>query len=266
MASVTIGVVSLGQNLLPSRTPKEGVRGSQKAFRLGKIFQTAGIGTIYGLLFAGLLFAPLPHVEAATCSICNTGYHFTAEGFPHDHGFQYPTLMCAHTFANFFPAYQSLGTKFARGKRDILINRQRCQADAKNAAWPRAVACLAGAGLIKNPKVRKFLEDFFKSNHPSSWSLSPFPGVKISPILRTALLACLAAAAWKFNRDMAKCHKTANRAYGDLSRRINDELEDLIRANTVSLPAGYSAPCASDLGCCTPTEIYEGETRTSCGY
>ena len=65
---------------------------------------------------------------------------------------------------------------------------------------------------------------------------------------------------------MAKCHRTANRAYEDLSRGTNDDLEDLIRANNVSLPAGYSASCASDLGCDTPTEIYEGETRTSCGY
>ena len=59
LAKTAKGVVSLVQNLLPSPTPKEGVQPVQKASRLGAIFPTAGIGTIYGLLLAGLLFALL---------------------------------------------------------------------------------------------------------------------------------------------------------------------------------------------------------------
>ena len=59
------GVVSFVSKIFSTQTQREGVRPVQEASRLGAIFQTAGIGTIYGLLFAGLLFAPLlPHLEA----------------------------------------------------------------------------------------------------------------------------------------------------------------------------------------------------------
>ena len=58
LAKTAKGIVSFLQNILPSQTQKEGVRPVQKAFRLGAIFQTAGIGTLYGLLFAGLLLLP----------------------------------------------------------------------------------------------------------------------------------------------------------------------------------------------------------------
>ncbi len=62
------GIVSFVQNLLPSPTQKEGVRPVPKAFRLGAIFQTAGIGTIYGLLFAGLLLMPFQSHRAIAAS------------------------------------------------------------------------------------------------------------------------------------------------------------------------------------------------------
>ena len=52
------GFDSLVQNILFSRTQKESVRPVQKAFRLREVSQTAGVGTIYGLLFAGLLLMP----------------------------------------------------------------------------------------------------------------------------------------------------------------------------------------------------------------
>ena len=58
LARVVKGVVSFLQNLLSPQTCKEGVRPVPKAFRLPEIFQTAAIGTIYGLLFAGLLLMP----------------------------------------------------------------------------------------------------------------------------------------------------------------------------------------------------------------
>ena len=51
-------VVSLVSKLFSAQTQKEGVRPVQKAFRLRELFQTAGIGTIYGLLFASLLLMP----------------------------------------------------------------------------------------------------------------------------------------------------------------------------------------------------------------
>ena len=42
-------------------------------FAPGAIFQTAGLGTIYGLIFAGLLFAPLmPHLAAQSSGSSNT--------------------------------------------------------------------------------------------------------------------------------------------------------------------------------------------------
>ena len=62
------GIVSFVQNFLPSRTQKEGVRPVPKAFRLREVFQTAGIGTLYGLLFAPLL----PHLEAQSSGSSNT--------------------------------------------------------------------------------------------------------------------------------------------------------------------------------------------------
>ena len=63
LARVVKGVVSFLQNLLSPLTHKEGVR-AEKVSRLRAFFQTAGIGTIYGLLFAALVLAPLPRMEA----------------------------------------------------------------------------------------------------------------------------------------------------------------------------------------------------------
>lgn len=72
LARTVKGIVSLVPNLL-SLTPKESVRPVPKASRLGDIFQTAGLGAIYGLLFAGLLFAPLlPHLAAQSSGSSNT--------------------------------------------------------------------------------------------------------------------------------------------------------------------------------------------------
>ena len=59
------GLVSPVSNKLFSPSAyKEGVRSVQKASRLGAISKTAGIGTIYGLLFTCILLAPLPSIEA----------------------------------------------------------------------------------------------------------------------------------------------------------------------------------------------------------
>ena len=66
LARVGKGVVSFLQNLLSPLTRKEGVRRGQEVFRLREVSQTAGIGTLYGLLFAGLLLAPFqPHQATA---------------------------------------------------------------------------------------------------------------------------------------------------------------------------------------------------------
>ena len=77
------GIVSFVQNLLPSRTQKEGVRPIQKAFRLVAIFQTASIGAIYGLLFAGLLLMPFQthRATAATASPQTSESEYAPEGW-----------------------------------------------------------------------------------------------------------------------------------------------------------------------------------------
>ena len=68
LAKTAKGIVSFVQNLLPSPTPKEGVHSVQKASRLGAIFPTAGVGTVYGLLFAGLLFVPFQAHQATAAA------------------------------------------------------------------------------------------------------------------------------------------------------------------------------------------------------
>ena len=62
LEKTTKGIVSFLQNLLPSRTQKDGVRPVQKAFRLREIFQTAGIG----ILLTGFLvvFIAPPNAQA----------------------------------------------------------------------------------------------------------------------------------------------------------------------------------------------------------
>ncbi len=57
LARVVKGVVSFLQNLLSPLTRKEGVRGGQVS-RLRALSQTTAVGTLYGLLFAGLLLMP----------------------------------------------------------------------------------------------------------------------------------------------------------------------------------------------------------------
>ena len=83
LAKTVKGIVSFVQNLLPSPTPKEGVRSVPKASRLGAIFPTAGLGTIYGLLFAGLLLLPFqPHrATAATASPQTSESEYAPEGW-----------------------------------------------------------------------------------------------------------------------------------------------------------------------------------------
>ena len=72
LAKTAQGVVSLFSQLLFPQTPKEGGGKGNGVSRLREIFQTAGIGTIHGLLFAGLLFAPLPpHLAAQSNSPTN---------------------------------------------------------------------------------------------------------------------------------------------------------------------------------------------------
>ncbi len=63
LAKTAKGIVSFLQNLLSPLTRKEGVRCGQVS-RLATIFQTAGISTIYGLLFAGLLLMPFQSQRA----------------------------------------------------------------------------------------------------------------------------------------------------------------------------------------------------------
>ena len=80
LAGAVKGIVSFVQNLLPSPTQKEGVRPVPKAFRLGAIFQTAGIGTIYGLLFAGLLLMPFQSHRAIAASPVTSQTYETPDG------------------------------------------------------------------------------------------------------------------------------------------------------------------------------------------
>ena len=58
------GVVCFLQNLLSPLASKESVRCGQEVFRLRALSQTTAIGTLYGLLFTGLLLATLPRMEA----------------------------------------------------------------------------------------------------------------------------------------------------------------------------------------------------------
>ena len=61
---MTKGVVSLVSQLFSSSTQKGGRTLRGQVSRLGAIFQTTAVETIYGLLFAGLLIASLPSIEA----------------------------------------------------------------------------------------------------------------------------------------------------------------------------------------------------------
>ena len=63
LARMVKGVVSFLQNLLSPLTRKEGVR-AEKVSRLRELSQTTAVGTLYGLLFAALVLAPLPRMEA----------------------------------------------------------------------------------------------------------------------------------------------------------------------------------------------------------
>ncbi len=65
LARMAKGVVSFLQNLLSPLTRKEVVRRGQVS-RLRALSQTIAVGTLYGLLFAGLLFAPLPFTNQTT--------------------------------------------------------------------------------------------------------------------------------------------------------------------------------------------------------
>ena len=62
------GVVSFLQNLLSPLTQKEGVC-AEKVSRLRALSQTTAVGTLYGLLFAGLLFAPFQSHRATAVSL-----------------------------------------------------------------------------------------------------------------------------------------------------------------------------------------------------
>lgn len=74
LVRVTKGVVSLVANLFPQSARKEGHR-VERVSRLREISQTATIGTLYGLLFAGLILLPLqPHVNAATAAPQTSNY------------------------------------------------------------------------------------------------------------------------------------------------------------------------------------------------
>ena len=71
---MTKGVVSLVANLFPQSARKEGHR-VERVSRPREISQTATIGTLYGLLFAGLILLPLqPHVNAATAAPQTSNY------------------------------------------------------------------------------------------------------------------------------------------------------------------------------------------------
>lgn len=141
LVRVVKGVVSFLQNLLSPLTHKEGVRCGQEVSRLGAIFQTAGIGTLYGLFFASLSLAPIYPAYSAVdnafpCLSTETVEIQTPFGKSH-HG-----IICSDQWDDFMKCAQNAAKTHSRARRDAINDNRACIAAARSLAGACAARCL----------------------------------------------------------------------------------------------------------------------------
>ncbi len=254
LAHVAEGVVSFVANLFPQSARKEGVRSGQESFRLRALFQTTAIGTLYGLLFAGLLLALFP--IQSSVSPCSKIYQWNIHLFPITADNTIPLNLCLEDHDEFIPSYHQIGKDLSREVREIKIDYAECKEDANDAGKDCLIVCGAVAvGVNVRNLFRKINRDGVVPEY-----VFPVPRIGISK-RRVLIQACIVACAWEWRKDRLKCLKNHNRAYDEAHRRANDKVKDLVDRwhRPQGLP-GQSVQCGSDLSC-GPEGAWEGTIR-----
>ena len=181
LARVIKGVVSFLQNLLSLLTRKEVVHCGQEVFRLRALSQTTAVGTLYGLLFAGLLLMPFP--IQSSVNPCSKIYQWNIHLFPITVDNTIPLNLCLEDHDEFIPAYHQIGADLSREIREIKIDWAECREDAT----VDAAVCLGECGLLSIPvgskKVRDLIRKIIKNNAVPDAHLPPMtprnPGKKL---------------------------------------------------------------------------------------
>ena len=257
LARVVKGVVSFLQNLLSPLTRKEGVRCGQEVFRLRTLSQTTAIGTLYGLLFAGLLLAPFPPqtVQAATCN-CSTVYELPILLYPRTDFKNTPINICEHDWPSFWQGFHEIDSKYDRKIRELRIDWENCKDDADENALICLGICGLG-GLAGTKPVRDLIKEIRANNEVPDWAIPIFPKPRIGNPIRTGITACALVCTGKWYLERHQCNKTFVRGVDKADREANDELRDLIdRWNRPASPE-QTVQCITDWDGCLPEGLQE---------
>ena len=218
LVRVVKGVVSFLPNLLSPLTRKEGVRCGQEVSRLRALSQTTAIGTLYGLLFAGLLLAPIYPTHSAVDN------HFpclSTEAVDINTGVggvraRHIGSVCSEHWDDFMECAQKAAKAHSRALRDARELRRLCESAARSFA-----------GLCT---LRCYLK------HRGAWGSIPKCLLKCTAVLLVAKIACLGNHVW--NRGAA-------------ANAFNDAIEDCLDEYSPpisTLPINYRPPMgAGDL-------------------
>ncbi len=194
------GVVSFLQNLLSPLARKESVRCGQEVFRLRALSQTTAIGTLYGLLFTGLLL--MPFSIRSSVQPCSKIYAWNIHLFPITVDNTIPLNLCLEDFGEFIPAYHQIGEDLSREIREIKIDWAECREDAT----VDAAICLGVCGLTSIPVGSKRVRDLIEAHLPP---LKPGnPG-------RNYLTGCALICTAKWGLARRACWTAHNRAYDE---------------------------------------------------
>lgn len=139
LARVVKSVVSFLQNLLFPQTQKEGVR-AEKVSRLRALSQTTAIGTLYGLLFASLLLAP---IYPAYSAVDNAFPCLSTEAveIQTPSGSKHYGAVCSDQWDDFMKCAQNAAKTNRRALRDARNFYRGCNIAARSAAGACAIRC-----------------------------------------------------------------------------------------------------------------------------
>ena len=211
------GVVSFLQNLLFPQTQKEGVRRGQVS-RLRELSQTTAVGTLYGLLFAGLLLAPICPTHSAVDN------HFpclSTEAVDINTGVggvraRHIGSVCSGHWDDFMGCAQKAAKAHSRALRDARELRRLCESAARSVAGLCALRCYL--------------------KHRGAWGAIPKCLLKCTTVLLVAKIACLGTHVGK---------------RGAAANAFNDAIEDCLDKYSPpisTLPINYRPPMgAGDL-------------------
>ena len=207
LARVVKGVVSFVANLFPQSACKEGVR-PEKVSRLNELSQTAAIGTIYGLLFAGLLFAPIYPTHSAVDNVFPC-LSTEAVEIQTPSGSRHYGAVCSDQWNDFRGCAKNAAKAYSRASRDAANFNRACIAAARSLAGACAARCL---WLVK--------------------------GAPACLLVCASGLAAARAACW-FNYQIQKIN--INNAFDDALEDCLDEYTPP-RTSIIRLPINYRSP------------------------